>query len=100
MAAPDREPGRPGHPSPHVAVGRPTTRASLSLPLSRASRTHLRGTHGEETGETYEGTVWLSRAGRVGGDHSRQVWNARHPVRAGAGWILRLAFLALTSSVA
>lgn len=98
MAASNREPGRPGHPSPHVAMGRPTARASLSLPLSRATRTHFRGTHREETGETFEGVVWLSGAGRVGADHSRQVWNARHPVRARAGWILRLAFLALTSN--
>ena len=36
----------------HVAVGRPTTQASLSLPLSGTSRAHRKETHGEETGET------------------------------------------------
>ena len=86
-----REPGRPEHPSPRVAVGRPTTRAPLSPPLSGASRTHLRGTHEEETGKMHEGAVWLSGVGRRG------------PVQAGleclssnqlpCRWILLLVFL-------
>lgn len=52
VAASDGSQGDLGTPSPHVALGRPTTRASLSLPLSGTSRAHRRGTHGEETGET------------------------------------------------